>query len=149
MINRFEDWAKVGARKPSLKGGKASNWIGERQVSGEIIALPVFFLSSTMVQKNQESRLMYWTTGSSVRSFACTATVFLLRTARFTCVLCCIYSFARSLTSELVGKWMIRWLFSLCFFCSEPKCSGFFLSSFLPILHMNSSFLILSSSCFA
>ena len=42
----------------------------------------------------------------------------LLRTGRFACALRCAHSFARSLTSltSLVGKWMIGWLFILCFF---------------------------------
>ena len=43
----------------------------------------------------------------------------LLRTARFARALRCAHLFARSLTSltsSLVGQWMIRWLFRLCFF---------------------------------
>ena len=43
----------------------------------------------------------------------------LLRTARFARALRCAHSFARSLTSltpSLVGKWLIRLLFCLCFF---------------------------------
>ena len=40
---------------------------------------------------------------------------------------CCAHSLARSLTSltpELLGKWMIRWLFILVFFYSGPQCRG-------------------------
>ena len=43
----------------------------------------------------------------------------LLRTARFALALRCAHSFACSLTSltpSLVGQWLIRWLFCLCFF---------------------------------
>ena len=56
-----------------------------------------------MGQNNQEYRLKYWATHSSVRSFACTA-----------------HSFACSrllalLIPKLVRKWMIGWLFVLFF----------------------------------
>ena len=56
----------------------------------------------TVGQNNQEYRLKYWATRSSVRSFARTA-----------------HSFACSLTTltpSLMGKWIIGWLFCLCFF---------------------------------
>ena len=60
------------------------------------------FLHTTVGQVNQEYRLNYRATRSSVQSFACTA-----------------HSFARSLTlltPSLMGKWMMRWLFILGFF---------------------------------
>ena len=50
----------------------------------------------------------------------------LLHTTCFACAPSCAHSFARSLTlltPSLVGKWMIRWLFILCFFYSGPLCT--------------------------
>ena len=70
----------------------------------------------TMDQNNQKYRLTYWVTRSSIRSFARMqhSLVHLLRTTRFSCTLC----WARLLTfftPPLLGQWMIKWLFFLCF----------------------------------
>ena len=63
---------------------------------------------NTVGQNNQESRLQYWATRSSVCSFARTAhSLSLLHPARFARALRCAHSFARSLTSltpSLVGQ---------------------------------------------
>ena len=56
-----------------------------------------------MVQNSQEYRLKYWATRSSVRSFARSLT---------------------SLTPSLVGQWMIKWPFCLCFFLFSTIVSG-------------------------
>ena len=53
-----------------------------------------------------------WATHSFVHLFACTAHS-LACTAHS---LACSALLAHSLTPELMGKWMIRWLFLLCFF---------------------------------
>ena len=71
-----------------------------------------------MVQNQQESRLKYWATCSSVCSFACTAHSFtcsklLASLARYAAL---THPLARLLTPLLVQKWMIRRLFFLCFF---------------------------------
>ena len=60
------------------------------------------FLGPTMVQNNQEHRLQYWVTPLFISSFAFTAHLF---TRLLT-----------SLTPSLVEKWLIWWLFCLCFF---------------------------------
>ena len=75
-------------------------------------ASPLFPLQKssycTVGQNNQEFRLKYWATRSSVRLFARTAhSLSLLRPARFGRALRCAHSFARSLTSltpSLVGQ---------------------------------------------
>ena len=66
-----------------------------------------------VVQNNQESRCKYWVIRSSVHSFAR--------------LLYCTHSFSRSRTRyqargtvHCPTKWMIKWLFMLCFFCSAP-----------------------------
>ena len=62
-------------------------------------------------QNNQEYRLEYWATRSSIHSHR--SLVCLLRPTRFACALRCAHSLARSLTlltPLLVGQWMI-----LCF----------------------------------
>ena len=68
-------------------------------------------------QNNQESRLEYWATRSSVRSFARTAHSFACSAlvALLACSTALICLLACSLTPELVGKLMIRWLFLLFF----------------------------------
>ena len=61
--------------------------------------------------------MKYWATCSSVRLYR--SLVRLLCTFRFARAIRCAHSFARSLTSlttSLLGKWMIRWLFFLFFF---------------------------------
>ena len=75
-------------------------------------ASPLFPLQKsaycTVGQNNQEFRLKYWATRSSVRLFARTAhSLNLLRTARFARAFRCAHSFARSLTSltfSLMGQ---------------------------------------------
>ena len=63
-----------------------------------------------------------WSTGPLTHPFARSLApllVHLLRTTCFARALCCAHSLARSLTSLtslLVGQWLIRWLFILCFF---------------------------------
>ena len=80
----------------------------------------------TVGQNNQEYRLEYWVTRSSVRSLArlLCATHFAcaLRCAHFPHPLACVLT---SLTPSLVGQWLIRWLFILFFLLFWPtvQCS--------------------------
>ena len=69
-----------------------------------------------MGQNNQESRLKYWPTRSSVRLFAATAHSFPDCSLRSRPPLRSL----TSLTPKLVEKWMIRWLFNLFFFLFWP-----------------------------
>ena len=82
----------------------AANWSAIFRISVTLspLTLTNSFSRCTVVQNNQEYRLEYWANCSSFRSFACTA-----------------HSFAPSLTlltPKLVGQWLIRWSFILCFF---------------------------------
>ena len=75
-----------------------------------------------MVQNSPEYRLKYWVTRSSVHSFARTAHSFAC-SALLALLTRCVHSFScslTSLTSSLVGQWLIRWLFILCFLLFWP-----------------------------
>ena len=103
----------------------------------------------TVGQNNQESRLQYWVTHSSVRSFARTAHS-LLSTTRFAWALCCAHSLACSLCS-LPRSWESEWLdgYLFCvFFYSGHLCNiGFTILLFaFPLTESARSILMLQSN---
>ena len=82
---------------------------------------PMFVSSLHSGPDQSKPRLRYWTTRSSVCSFSRTA--HLLCNTRFVRALYCAHSLTLSLTSLspfLLGLYMIRWLFILCFFLFWP-----------------------------
>ena len=97
MKTSIETWWRLLQRKKNPLGALKNAWK----------------CGCTLGQNGQEYRLQYWTTRSSIRLFAR-----LLRTTHFARTLCCAHSLDCSLTlltPSLVGKWMIRLLFYLCF----------------------------------
>ena len=89
---------------------------------GEVLKLFTRWIyPCTVGQINQKPRRKYWATRLLVRSHC--SFVRLLHLAHFVRAVSCAHSFARSLTLltpllNVVGHWMIEWLFILCFFFS-------------------------------
>ena len=84
-----------------------------------------------MGQNNQEYRLKYWATRSSIRSHR--SLICLLHPACFARALRCAHLFAHSLTSltsSLVGEWKIRWLIFQWFFSVSDHSAQLFFAFF-------------------
>ena len=123
-IDRWSSFTSITFRLTCLKkwtivtkNSKLMMWCHLQLVV--VLFLPVLALSHfTMVQNNQEPRLKYWVTGSSVcsfartaHSFACSALLALLARSAY---------FAHSLACGTANDYMA--ILSVFFFHFGPKC---------------------------